>query len=63
MIFSKYLDRLESKLKRLQKTSLQKALSERKSDEARRFLDARIEGLNNISSASTQYSEVCNNKI
>jgi len=52
-----YIDRLESKLKRLQKASLQKALSERKSDEARRFLDARIEGLNHISSASTQYSE------
>ena len=55
---SHLLDRLESKLRRLQKSSLQSALSERKSDEARRFLDARLEGLDYISSASTQYSEV-----
>ena len=52
------LDRLESKLRKLQKASLQNALSERKSDAARRFLDARLEGLDYVSSASTQYSEV-----
>jgi len=52
-----YIDRLESKLRKLQKASLQNALSERKSDEARRFLDARLEGLDYVSSASTQYSE------
>ena len=37
-----YLDRLESKLRKLQKGSLQKALSERRLDEARRLLDARL---------------------
>ena len=51
-------DRLEFKLRKLQKASLQDALSKRKLDEARRFLDARLGGSDYVSSASTQYSEV-----
>ena len=50
-----YLDRLESKLRKLQKSSLQKALSERRLDEARRLLDARlISTENSWSSANNQ---------
>ena len=52
------IDRLEVKLRKLQKVSLQKALSERKSDEARRLLDARLQRLDILSSATSTYSEV-----
>lgn len=52
-----YIDRLEVKLRKLQKVSLQKALSERKSDEARRLLDARLQRLDILSSATSTYSE------
>jgi len=46
-----YIDGLESKLRKLQKVSLLKALSERKSDEARRLLDSRLQDLDFLSSA------------
>jgi len=46
-----YIDGLESKLRKLNKVSLLKALSERKSDEARRLLDSRIQDLDFLSSA------------
>lgn len=52
-----YIDRLELKLRKLQKVSLQNALSERKSDEARRLLDARLQSLDYLSAATTTYSE------
>ena len=38
-----YLQTLESKLKKIQKTSLTKSLSERRADEARRLLDSQAQ--------------------
>ena len=53
-----YLDRLELKLRKIQNVSLQNALSERKSDEARRLLDARLQTLDYQSGPTLAYSEV-----
>ena len=58
MQYSYYSDSLE---KKLQKISLQKALSERKSDEARRLLDAGLQDLDFLSAA--RISEVCDFNI
>ena len=60
IVYLLYLDRLELKLRKLQNVSLQKALSERKTDEARRLLDARLETIEYLSGSTLTYSEVCN---
>lgn len=52
-----YLDRLEFKLRKVQDVSLQKALSERRSDEARRLLDARLIGPENSGLSSDSQLE------
>ena len=55
IICSYFTDRLELKLRKLQKVNLQTALSERKADEARRLLDARLQSSEYLSVVSFRY--------
>ena len=55
MICLSFTDRLELKLQKLQKVNLQTALSERKADEARRLLDARLQSSEYLSVVSFRY--------
>ena len=50
-----FTDRLELKLRKLQKVNLQTALSERKADEARRLLDARLQSSEYLLVVSFRY--------